>query len=117
MNWKVVMEEAETCILCAEPFKGTMSWAVFWGMTTGSNVCERCREKFELIHKKKSCNGCSKPHSSEEHWLCDDCTRWQKDPFWSEYPFLNRSLYSYTSFLKEMMARFKYRGDAFIAGV
>jgi competence protein ComFC len=47
--------------------------------------------------------------------LCNDCVRWEDDPEWSGYLDRNVSLFQYNDFLKEVIARFKFRGDYVIA--
>jgi competence protein ComFC len=47
--------------------------------------------------------------------LCNDCVRWEADPEWKGYLDQNISLFQYNDFLKEVIARFKFRGDYIIA--
>ena len=49
--------------------------------------------------------------------LCNDCVRWEEDPEWSGYLDKNVSLFQYNDFLKEVIARYKFRGDYMIAKV
>jgi competence protein ComFC len=63
---------------------------------------------------------CSRPFSQlDEQFrhddLCNDCVRWEADPEWKGYLDRNVSLFQYNDFLKEVIARFKFRGDYIIA--
>jgi competence protein ComFC len=49
--------------------------------------------------------------------LCNDCVRWEQDPEWSGHLEKNVSLFQYNDFLKEVIARFKFRGDYIIAKI
>ena len=44
-----------------------------------------------------------------------DCVRWEKDKKWSGYLSINISLFHYNEFLKDMIAKYKYRGDYALA--
>ncbi|WP_313959728.1 ComF family protein [Cytobacillus oceanisediminis] len=46
-----------------------------------------------------------------------DCKRWEEDEYWSGSLDQNRSLYRYTDFTKEVVARFKFRGDYVLSKV
>ncbi|WP_299743042.1 ComF family protein [uncultured Rossellomorea sp.] len=46
---------------------------------------------------------------------CLDCSRWESDAEWSGLLLQNESLYQYNDFLKEYLARYKYRGDYALA--
>ncbi|MHA7138081.1 ComF family protein [Rossellomorea arthrocnemi] len=46
---------------------------------------------------------------------CLDCDRWESDYEWKGVLRQNESLYQYNDFLKEYLARYKYRGDYVLA--
>jgi competence protein ComFC len=46
-----------------------------------------------------------------EETLCLDCQRWEEDQKWKGVLDKNISLYEYDDFLKDIIARFKFRGD------
>lgn len=56
------------------------------------------------------CPKCGRPQESEE--LCGDCVKWEADPLTRSLLRQNRSVYIYNTFMKEVLARFKFRGDA-----
>ncbi|GAF14042.1 competence protein F homolog, phosphoribosyltransferase domain [Bacillus sp. JCM 19046] len=80
-----------------------------------NNICSACKNKFELA---EGCNRCSKKIriSREEQTTCTDCMRWKYlshgDPL-----ILNRSIYRYNSFMKNVLAQFKYRGDVALGAI
>ncbi|EEM93526.1 ComF operon protein 3 [Bacillus thuringiensis IBL 200] len=59
--------------------------------------------------------GCGRPLEFvpalfQEDGFCIDCIRWMKEEKYR--PFKNRSLYMYDDGMKEIVAQFKFRGDA-----
>ncbi|AND10471.1 amidophosphoribosyltransferase [Bacillus thuringiensis serovar palmanyolensis] len=50
------------------------------------------------------------PASFQEDGICIDCIRWMNEEKYR--PFKNRSLYMYDNEMKEIVAQFKFRGDA-----
>ncbi|MCR6112168.1 ComF family protein [Bacillus sp. A301a_S52] len=47
--------------------------------------------------------------------LCSDCQWWATTPLLAAYPVQHRALYTYNVFMQELIAKFKYRGDAKLA--
>ncbi|WP_078579104.1 ComF family protein [Salipaludibacillus agaradhaerens] len=47
--------------------------------------------------------------------LCSDCHWWSTTPLLSTHPVQHRALYTYNVFMQELIAKFKYRGDAKLA--
>ncbi|MFI8688007.1 ComF family protein [Rossellomorea sp. NPDC077527] len=47
--------------------------------------------------------------------VCLDCYRWERDPEWLGILEHNHSFYHYNDFLKDYLARYKYRGDYALA--
>ncbi|MBM7096842.1 ComF family protein [Bacillus sp. H-16] len=109
MKVRDLLAETEHCLWCGETYSEPMSWAAFLGESPLGRFCERCESM--LVPIDQACLTCSKPGSLQ----CEDCVAWNEDPFWSCREFTNRSLYEYNPFLKEVIARFKYRGDAALA--
>ncbi|WP_233713442.1 ComF family protein [Lederbergia citri] len=78
-------------------------------------LCQKCREKLELI-KGYLCDICSRPIKEldpkfvTDH-TCLDCIRWEQDPQLKSTLDKNFSIFIYNDFLKEFIARFKFRGD------
>ncbi|WP_343785033.1 ComF family protein [Alkalibacillus silvisoli] len=71
-------------------------------------TCDDCLNQLEEI-PPPFCKHCKK-QASPNHQKCDDCKRWANH--FGEDPLdQNISIFTYNEFMKEMMARFKYRGD------
>jgi competence protein ComFC len=49
--------------------------------------------------------------------LCLDCSRWERDGEWGGYLSKNISLFHYNEYLKDIIAKYKYRGDYALAEV
>jgi competence protein ComFC len=84
-------------------------------------ICHTCEGKLERI-EGETCRICSRPlHLLDEKFrngdLCHDCIRWEEDPEWKSFLEKNNSLFLYNDFLKEVIAKFKFRGDYVLAKV
>jgi len=89
------------------------SWATLFFDQKMQLLCDRCQECLEQIIGER-CITCSRLLSqlSADHYqdqVCLDCMKWSE----SGRKFLdsNHSFFVYNEFLKDMMARAKYRGD------
>ncbi|MFC0272219.1 ComF family protein [Metabacillus herbersteinensis] len=58
----------------------------------------------------KRCSVCSRPQETEQ--VCFDCERWETSEAWRGVLIKNHSIFEYTDFMKEVLAAFKFRGDA-----
>ncbi|MFY4775084.1 ComF family protein [Metabacillus sp. RGM 3146] len=98
-----------TCLLCDSLIKEAGTWKGLFFLEEQPFACEDCRGGFErIIGKICICCGRSMP----EERLCGDCRQWEKTQGWKGLLKKNRSIYSYNEFMKDTIARFKYRGDA-----
>lgn len=103
----------ERCLLCFEELPAADSWFSFLFPKWVRPVCRTCDEKLERI-QGDVCECCGRPLSSlsatyKKGALCLDCVRWGQE---GEVLEKNRSLYMYNDEMKEVMNRFKFRGDA-----
>lgn len=101
------------CLLCHDEFLEKSNWQFVFGLTNPSLICDLCSAKFEKV-EGELCKKCGRPFSLVEPSyrrgdLCRDCTRWVDQEGALEK---NRSLYVYNEFLQEIIAKWKYRGDA-----
>lgn len=99
------------CLTCQQTFFEKISWQFVYAMTTPAIICEVCTEKLTEIDGE-ICRKCGRPFARLDPQyrtgeLCADCIRWQSDALEK-----NRSLYVYNDFLQEVIATWKYRGDA-----
>ncbi|MCQ6278684.1 ComF family protein [Bacillus sp. EB600] len=109
------------CLLCHEIILPTIGWNALFSAEKEKLLCAACEGKLEKI-SGECCRICSRPFSQLDvqfrHGdLCNDCVRWEEDPEWSGYLDKNVSLFHYNDFLKEVIARYKFRGDYLIAKV
>ncbi|WNF36588.1 ComF family protein [Bacillaceae bacterium IKA-2] len=99
------------CLICKQPFLEKISWQFVYALTTPAMICELCSEKLTEI-QGEICRKCGRPFAHLDPQFrsgdrCADCIRWQSDALEK-----NRSLYVYNDFLQEVIATWKYRGDA-----
>ncbi|MEK3888050.1 ComF family protein [Bacillus sp. FSL K6-3431] len=69
----------------------------------------------ELITGKR-CEKCSRSFANLkaefiDKELCTDCVRWEANDTWTGVLQQNLSAFEYNEFLKELLARYKFRGD------
>lgn len=69
--------------------------------------CEECKQQFQRISAGSSCFGCCRP--IEKQGWCKDCKQWLQ--LYPELSLHHTALFSYNSFAKEWMQRFKFLGD------
>jgi competence protein ComFC len=110
---------SQFCLLCDEVIVPTVSWRRLFSAEKEELLCSTCEGGLERIGGE-CCRMCSRPFSQlDEQFrhgdLCNDCVRWEADPEWKGYLDQNVSLFQYNDFLKEVIARFKFRGDYIIA--
>ncbi|WP_121611014.1 ComF family protein [Mesobacillus foraminis] len=112
MNWLA----SEHCLFCHGKLETAASWRSVFLKTEREYICGNCKNRLEPL-KGDTCRICSKVLEAEfrKGSLCYDCIRWEEDPHWSGLLTQNISLYHYNDFLKEIIARFKYRGDYVLA--
>ncbi|WLR41493.1 phosphoribosyltransferase family protein [Bacillus carboniphilus] len=48
----------------------------------------------------------------EDTRICRDCLEWNNNDLWKNTLRQNRSVFTYNMFMKDVLATFKYRGDA-----
>lgn len=95
------------CLWCEQVIIKERMWSNFLTLEEKNYLCSSCEHQLEKI-KGKTCKKCSRPF--EDEGLCQDCKFWQKhygvDPLEQ-----NISVYLYNDFIKEVINRWKYRGD------
>ncbi|MBU8905983.1 ComF family protein [Desertibacillus haloalkaliphilus] len=111
----------QRCLWCSERFYQQAKWRFIFGREKEVKICNRCESGLSPIKKGAPiCRGCGRSLAELEPRFCQgehctDCLRWEESDVWRGVLVKNRSLYSYDSFLKEWMARFKFRGDVILA--
>jgi competence protein ComFC len=109
------------CLNCHEEIQPSIGWIAIFSEDKKHHICHICEGKLERIEGDQ-CRICSRPfqHVDEKFRrgdLCHDCFRWEEDPEWQGYLEKNHSLYLYNEFLKEVIAKFKFRGDYVLAKI
>jgi competence protein ComFC len=106
------------CLNCSTQVEEVWSWrGLFY--REPQFLCQECEKQLEKIEGER-CRGCSRslealPTTLVKEDICLDCHRWELDPEWQGVLHKNVSLYHYNDFLKEYLARYKYRGDHALA--
>lgn len=104
------------CLLCDQEITHMVSWKNLLMKEQEMSICAECFGKLDRI-SGDLCQICSRVLSAEfrRDMLCLDCHRWEQDPKWQGFLTENQSLFHYNDFMKETIAKFKYRGDYAIA--
>lgn len=106
------------CLNCANELVEVMSWrGLFY--REPQFLCEECNKQLVKIEGKR-CLGCSRSLDDLALQLikgdmCLDCHRWDEDAEWKGILHGNFSIYRYNDFLKEYLAKYKFRGDHVLA--
>jgi len=101
------------CIWCDEELVLHMNWQSLFDHKSRKYICSKCEQKLEKITGKR-CEKCSR---MSEDGICYDCIRWQQLYDMSDPLVWNYSLYNYNEFMKEVVVRWKYRGDYYVAEI
>ncbi|WP_312473451.1 ComF family protein [Neobacillus sp.] len=109
------------CLICHEIIRPTIGWRAIFSIETEHLICHPCERKLEKI-EGETCRICCRPFRLiDEKYrkgdLCHDCFRWEEDVEWQGYLEKNTALFLYNDFLKEVIAKFKFRGDYVLAKV
>lgn len=96
------------CLYCDEIYEQPIGWQTLISRQEGTGLCPQCEGQLAPL-QGILCTICGRELEGEG--LCTDCQRWESDPKWRGILRQNRSLYAYNAFLKDILARFKYRGD------
>ncbi|MBM7585789.1 competence protein ComFC [Bacillus pakistanensis] len=109
----------ETCLYCQQKLRFDVTWSTLLLKFQEQWLCEKCASQLVKI-EGKSCTHCSRnleklDSSLVDEDICFDCHRWENNGEWRGVLTRNTSIYEYNDFLKEYLARFKYRGDYVLA--
>ncbi|MEH7303992.1 ComF family protein [Neobacillus drentensis] len=111
----------DRCLICNEQIRPSIGWTAIFSVEKELLICPVCEGKLEKI-TGEVCRICSRPlrHVEEQFRngdVCHDCFRWEEDANWQGTLEKNDSLYVYNDFLKEVVAKFKFRGDYVLAKI
>ncbi|MDQ0269097.1 ComF family protein [Cytobacillus purgationiresistens] len=102
------------CLICHAELLPLLGWSALFLKEKPRYLCDVCQAKWERINGH-TCKRCDRPMSEEDGDTCFDCIRWEKDAVWADCLTRNHSIVEYNDFCKEVIARFKYRGDYILA--
>ena len=71
-------------------------------------LCVACKNHLVKIDRP-ICPTCGRTQSNDQ--MCQDCDRWNERPDSTKVLVKNRSVYTYNELMKDVLARFKFRGD------
>lgn len=113
--------KGDHCLLCHDEIQPEVSWGSIFGKEETATICGDCSPKLVPI-TGETCSICGRPFAvlQPEYRLgsiCLDCKQWEADDKWSDTLDQNKSLFRYDNFTKEVIARFKFRGDYILAEI
>ncbi|KWW20851.1 hypothetical protein AS888_14540 [Peribacillus simplex] len=106
------------CLVCDEVMKEALTWGTLLKRGEAKAICKGCEAKLDKITGER-CSLCSRGLAGHysSGGTCFDCSRWERDKEWSGYLSKNISLFHYNEHLKEIIAKYKYRGDYALAAI
>ncbi len=109
------------CLVCHEEVNNSFGWSEFLGVSKEKKLCSDCKDSFLPI-TGDICRICGRIWAkvAKEHRcgaICADCQKWEEDQDSQGLLHMNRSIYQYNEQMKEVLARYKFRGDAVLASV
>ncbi|PGT81100.1 ComF family protein [Bacillus sp. AFS040349] len=100
------------CLICHEELSQQMSWTSF--LLSEPKACDECYQSLRKINSP-TCPLCFRPQEDDN--VCQDCLTWENDPHWKSILQQNVSVFEYNDSMKELLATFKFRGDAALVEV
>jgi competence protein ComFC len=109
------------CLICHEIILNPIGWSAIFSEEKEQFLCKTCEMRFEKI-EGETCQICGRmlcylDEGFRQGKLCNDCIRWEEDEQWSGYLEANHSIFLYNDFLKEVLAKYKFRGDYVLAKI
>lgn len=94
------------CLWCMEEMQTMLNWSNFLTLMKSNGLCDTCKVDLQILAGAR-CKKCSRETELE---ICSDCIWWEEqrlgDPLIKNY-----SVFHYNSFMQEVIAKWKYRGD------
>ncbi|MCK1984990.1 MULTISPECIES: ComF family protein [Peribacillus] len=106
------------CLVCDEVMKRALTWRGLLKQVESRAICAGCEGRLNRI-TGETCTMCSRELGGVHITgaLCPDCSRWERNKEWRGYLSKNISLFHYNEYLKDIIAKYKYRGDYALAEV
>nr|WP_200956584.1 ComF family protein [Bacillus sp. Root920] len=99
------------CQICEGHFVPAFTWKSFL-LLNDDRLCVACKNHLVKI-ERPICPTCGRAQSNGQ--LCQDCNRWNERSDSIKILVKNRSVYTYNELMKDVLARFKFRGDTALA--
>ncbi|WP_404347833.1 ComF family protein [Sutcliffiella horikoshii] len=108
-------------MICNDDASSSFGWGAFLGLQQLVSICEECESAFQKI-TGELCRICGREwamvaQENQYEDICSDCFRWEDDSSTTGLLQQNRSVYHYNEHMKEVLARYKFRGDAVLVQV
>ncbi|SFA88148.1 competence protein ComFC [Lentibacillus halodurans] len=95
------------CLWCDADIVPDTSWRNIILVSKPKNLCPSCTDQLTVLQGKR-CVKCSRLSEKE---MCPDCMHWERSLSQEDPLTWNYSVFSYNEAMKEMITRWKYRGD------
>ncbi|MFE5470756.1 ComF family protein [Bacillus safensis] len=95
------------CPICEGHFVPAFTWKSLL-LLNDDRLCVACKNRLVKI-ERPICPICGRAQSNDQ--MCQDCARWNERPDSTKVLVKNRSVYTYNELMKDVLARFKFRGD------
>ncbi|MGE7603955.1 ComF family protein [Peribacillus sp. NPDC097675] len=104
------------CLFCDEEMEEVLTWRSLLLRLNAKVICEGCESRLAKI-SGETCTVCSRELDEKFRMgdRCLDCVRWEKDEKWKGCLTKNVSIFHYNDYLKDIIAKYKYRGDYALA--
>ncbi|WP_010631871.1 ComF family protein [Sporolactobacillus vineae] len=107
------------CLICGGDRQEPPAFRTFLSPSAAPGFCPSCRASLSPIDPRHSCPLCGRDLTLTEDkfirdGICTDCIRWKARGHDGTYQG-NVALFTYTGPMKELVTRFKFRGDAVLA--
>ncbi|MGE1142471.1 ComF family protein [Bacillus pumilus] len=99
------------CLICEGHFVASFTWKSLL-LLNDNRLCIACKHRLEKI-QRPICPACGRAQSNDQ--LCQDCSRWKERLDSTTVLVKNRSVYAYNDLMKDVLSRFKFRGDTALA--
>ncbi|NAO99430.1 ComF family protein [Halomonas sp. MG34] len=99
------------CLWCDEEIIPSVNWGNLLLPSRPASLCEKCESELEQIEGDR-CRKCSRKTAEV---VCRDCQWWESQK--RNVLAGNYSVYTYNAFMREIIAKWKYRGDYILGNV
>ncbi|MCT2537248.1 ComF family protein [Aquibacillus koreensis] len=95
------------CLWCHQEMIPAIEWGNFFLPDKPKFGCDWCLGQLEVLDGEL-CKECGRREEAE---VCSDCRRWNASSEWKGVLSFNKSVFGYNDMMKEVIAKWKYRGD------